>query len=503
MTIAERNKLAIGAANAKEYGVVGNGTTNDTAAMQSAINANYGKTLFVPPEKYRLTSRLNIVGPITIVGIAPGVKNEWNGPDQFIGTWFYFDHVDNGIKIGVDLSTYFTDVTLDTISFVRNQPTPGSGWTPTEHAHDILVVRAADVNIVNCMHLRSTNGIYIQEMGRINIYKMRGQFFKNAIYVERAYDIVRVDQLHIWPFWQDSAFVHAYTKLNLDVIISERNDDPFFSNIFAIFCHSLIRFAQNAQGKTGYFQAINIVSDISVIGIYVDTSVTDGVTGQFCNLLVSGMDTTPTIGFGIYIQGNNCKFNIVNFDGFHIMQNVVRIEGTGNYLQIGQPKFDMWDVSNLGWAAFDIAAGNQVRLTDRPVWLNSDSLGAGVRYNGSGLIFVDEWIPYAPALTAQIGAITAGTIVAKYKLIGNTTHIAFDATIANNNTGSGTVRIGLPFVPNVVCTGNGREINITGHSVTITGGPGTAYADIAKFDNTYPGGTSYRIAGSLSYEINI
>ncbi len=47
-------------ANVKQYGAVGNGTTDDTDAFESAIAANAGKTIFIPPGTYRLTRTISM-----------------------------------------------------------------------------------------------------------------------------------------------------------------------------------------------------------------------------------------------------------------------------------------------------------------------------------------------------------------------------------------------------------------------------------------------------------
>jgi hypothetical protein len=48
-----------GWANVKDYGAIGDGTTDDTAAIQDAIDANLG-VVFFPPGEYRITSVLDL-----------------------------------------------------------------------------------------------------------------------------------------------------------------------------------------------------------------------------------------------------------------------------------------------------------------------------------------------------------------------------------------------------------------------------------------------------------
>lgn len=58
--------IPAGAIDAKNYGTVGNGTTNDTKALQAAADAASGKTLYIEPGTY-LTSGLTINGPTQIL----------------------------------------------------------------------------------------------------------------------------------------------------------------------------------------------------------------------------------------------------------------------------------------------------------------------------------------------------------------------------------------------------------------------------------------------------
>lgn len=44
----------------KDFGAVGNGVANDTAAIQAAINTNPGRTIYFPTGKYLITNTLNI-----------------------------------------------------------------------------------------------------------------------------------------------------------------------------------------------------------------------------------------------------------------------------------------------------------------------------------------------------------------------------------------------------------------------------------------------------------
>ena len=52
----------------KDFGAVGDGVTDDTAAIQAAITGSSSKTLFFPPGQYKITSTLNLLDNTQYLG---------------------------------------------------------------------------------------------------------------------------------------------------------------------------------------------------------------------------------------------------------------------------------------------------------------------------------------------------------------------------------------------------------------------------------------------------
>ena len=70
--------------NVKDYGAVGNGVTDDTAAIKSAIVAATGSILFFPEGIYLVSSELTIDQPMQIIGTTPHATND---NAVFEGSW--------------------------------------------------------------------------------------------------------------------------------------------------------------------------------------------------------------------------------------------------------------------------------------------------------------------------------------------------------------------------------------------------------------------------------
>jgi hypothetical protein len=68
------------------YGAVGNGTTDDTAAIQAAVNAAaaVGGTVFAPAGVYKITSQIEIPGSVSLVGHGPKTADTGNGNTVFL-----------------------------------------------------------------------------------------------------------------------------------------------------------------------------------------------------------------------------------------------------------------------------------------------------------------------------------------------------------------------------------------------------------------------------------
>lgn len=115
---------------------------------------------------------------------------------------------------------------------------------------------------------------------------------------------------------------------------------------------------------------------------------------------------------------------------------------------------------------------------------------------------LQAWNTWTPTIAATSGAITAYTLNhARYRRIGKTVTAAYDFTITNNGTGAAAVSVTLPYTAGYYAAGVGRETVTTGYVHSVTVANGVALATLNKYDNTYPGGTNYRLVGSITYEL--
>lgn len=479
----------------KDFGAVGDGSTDDTVAVQAAITAagatGGGFKVYFPAGTYKLSSALNVTSAVQLAGAGVSPYNAALGT-RGGGTWLYFNHTGKGINIAG--AAVLSGVELTDFGTYRNQPAPAPGWTPNAHDYDIYIDNA-DVLINDLMLLNPTKGVYLTNgnYGRLEINTLRGQAFQTMVRVYTSYDVVKINNLHQWPFWQDNSDVHAYTQQNLDVIYSERNDNPMFTNIFSIFARSGMRFGQNANGATSKVHAVNLDFDRGKFAVYVDTSVTNGVTGQIENLTHQG-ETGLAESKAIIVAGSNSALNFGLFQTDYCNQNAVRVESTGNTLVFAAPpRISNYDQVGAGFPAIEALNGNTIRIDGYP--LISAGGGIGGRYSTTGTIYVDEWRSTTPTVTSGTGTITAlGTVSGQYKVWNNTFQFIYDITITTNGTAGTEIRATLPSIAlSGLAVANGREVVVSG--VALFGQLNSAlnYVEIRKYDNTYPGANGARL----------
>ncbi len=216
--------------------------------------------------------------------------------------------------------------------------------------------------------------------GRLFVDHLKGQPFQVGINIDLAYDVCYLDTVHFWPFWADNALVHEYTMANLDGFKLGRCDNPHFSSIFTIFARSGICAYQNSYGAASKLHVINADFDRGSMGLCIQSSVMNGITGQFVNVTHQGEDGLEG-SKGIFINGNNSNLDITNFSSALSNQNAVRVNGTGNTINFnGQTRCTNHDQSGAGFPAIEVATGNTVNI-------GLSTINGTNKYGGAGNIY--------------------------------------------------------------------------------------------------------------------
>ncbi|WP_170979267.1 glycosyl hydrolase family 28-related protein [Roseomonas sp. HF4] len=461
----------------RDFGAVGDGVTNDAPAIQAAVDAmaaSGGGVLQFGPRAYRIASPV-VIGSVSVVLQGAGFRE---GPNVADGTWLTVD------------TTGFTPFTFTGTSArgsaVRDlavrQAHAGAqvpGWTPTDYD---FVFRVQDclgsVDFENVFLCGVTRGIRIDNSGRFNLEHIRGQVYDTGIEIDRAFDIGRIHHVHFWTFVTSDEDVVAYQQANMDAIVLRKVDGVFIDNIFTLGARSVLRLASSASGVTTKAYVGSLYADFARHGIWVEGN---GVTALVANATMQGEvfgsgGTSVANASGIRIDGNNARLQVGNLRIDASESNAIRVEGTGNRLDVFSFRAQGYNRLNNGSAAIHLA--NVASGTPNACHLGSPALlgngNSGPLLNGSTNGFV--------ALAGPAGRIDRPGVMVGGETTGlfapSSTELAAvaDGAEVMRATAAGNVSLGGPDatpgmrVVRVASTANALEARsaIAGQPVSLT-----------------------------------
>ena len=457
-----------GVVNVKWFGAKGDGVTDDTLAINSAISftSSIKSNLLFPAGTY-IVSGLNAVANMQLIGEGSTstrikLKNNSN------------THLVNSLTNTID------DIRIQGIIFDGNRAnnTVGNGLNLYGSKHILIDVRVVEI---------AENGI---------VSDWQGPSFKQAGF-EGFYSNITIDTCGksgwVYNGASDSHFEAIYI---IDTSLSTTNT-----------YYGLFLAAPSGNGRFFNIHPWNR-SDKSIVaktGVYVESS---GNNFSGCHFEGS------TIPLGIAGSGNtfdSCSYYAPR-GGY-----CVDLAGSSNIVNgsMGLTAFS----GNLSYKGILLSGGNnQVNLVDTgclngSIEFNGPSSGlnkviitgnrSGVRYVGTPSAtdevdiilggtantrfsqkFKTDWTSYAPVLSSGSGTFVNATASGKYKKIGNLVFVTMTITITDKGTAAGDIGALLPINCSTanIFSANGRESGLTGKN--ITGIVGTTKVQLWFYDNT-------------------
>lgn len=484
----------------KDFGIIGDGITDDTAAIQLCCNA--GGAYYIPfGSVIRLTAAITINKPLVFHGegcIAYTDLNETAANTRGPGSWFHFDHT--GIGFVID-GTSGTSDSIAPIRFIkcgafRTQPTPGAGvFIPTAHNWD-FDVSDVEFEFNDFVALNPTKFFTssLSRGGRLRFSNVRGQPLGYGIYIDKAYDVCYMD-VHFWPYWSLNTNVYAYTLANLFALVTGRVDGLLLHRFFTIWHYIGWQVIDTGSGTVNRAHCDWVYLDNGARGLLVNAN---GATINASEFTAYGLPGSAS--YGLELSGNNNQITIGfgDFDTFY--NQAIYVSGTNNRVQIVTPKFTNYSYVGIG-PGIVVDAGNSMIFTGS---VKNTPLAGRTLLAGSGETnTIDQWKSYTPTVTSVSGSITTlGTVVAKYRVHGDVVDVTFSIAITTNGTASAGLNMTIPFVATDFACGACRETVATGAMCNAQATPGSSIMQIVTYSNSYPGGDGRTIVGSISYRKN-
>jgi hypothetical protein len=295
--------------NARQQGAKGDGKTDDTKALQAALDAAQanGPVCFLPPGLYRVDGSLTVPAGVALCGASGGVPHS----EHPIGT-VLLAYGGRGQADGEPL------ITLKPNAVVRNLVVHYPEQTLPNVAPYPWSIRV-DGELCQILDLTLTNPYQAIDVGTKwnELHLVRNVFacpLKIGVYIDQCTDIGRIENVHFNPnFWTRMALapkfsggdIKAWLEKNLVGFKIGKTDWEFISNSFVIFPRIGFHFDDFGHGP-GNAVITQSGSDICPVAVRVDkTQAHAGVqfaNGQFMSTLEVGPENRGPVKLA------NCGF---------------------------------------------------------------------------------------------------------------------------------------------------------------------------------------------------
>jgi hypothetical protein len=283
---AQEGKPTMGTIDVRAYGAKGDGVSDDTAAFQSALDAAAkagGGIVEAGIGNFLIKSHLDIPDYVTLQGV-------WTAPtswSQHKGTTLLAVEGEGSEQGPAFISLGSNSVLKGITVFYPNQkpeaikPYP---WCVAGRGGD-------NSTIIDCLLVNPYLGVDFgtKPCGRHYIHGLYGQPLRKGVFVDKCYDIGRIENVHLWPFWNGDDKVGA-VKMNNEqgeAFIFGRTDWEYVFNTFNWGYNIGYRFIQTEAGGTnGNF--LGIGSDANETSVVVEGSQPYGLlitNGEFVAFL--------------------------------------------------------------------------------------------------------------------------------------------------------------------------------------------------------------------------
>jgi len=364
----------------RDFGAKGDGTTDDTAAFQKALEAAAqagGGTVQAGRGNFFFAGHLNVPSAVTLEGIWKSVPAHNGLRDRGLpkptddGTTFLVTE-NAGKEDGAPFVTLNHNSTLKgVVIYYPNQKTDD---VPQPYPYAIAM-RGKNPAVLQVELLNPYNGIDASRNERHLIRDVQGQPLRRGVYVDSIYDIGRIENVHFNPWWSMKPKLFQWQMANGEAFIFGRADWQYVFNTFCFGYNVGYKFIKSPVGVcNGNFLGIGaddcytalVVEDSAPFGLLISNGEFVSFHGPDPTMVEVGTNHTGSVRFV------NCAF-------WGPCHQIAKVAGRGT-VGFSDCTFVQWDSKKEGRHALQFRGGSVIVRgcefrADRP----QIELGEGVK----------------------------------------------------------------------------------------------------------------------------
>ena len=241
--------------NAVDWAAVADGTTDNTAAIQKALDAAGkagGGVVEVPAGRYRVNGTLSVPAGVTLQGtyrVPPTPHNKTEKPDGTDPAGLRRPRLAKGRRSSVlRAATPPSPGWSSSIPNGSRRDVPPVPYPPCVESHD-----TENVGVTECCFLNPYEAIKLVRAARHLVRNVTGYPSKRGIFVDECYDIGHIENIHFWPFGVAYEPDDPYCKwVNTQGVAFElaRTDWHYVFNTFCFGYGVGYKFSESKAGST-------------------------------------------------------------------------------------------------------------------------------------------------------------------------------------------------------------------------------------------------------------
>ena len=249
----------------REFGAAGDAKTDDLEAFSQALQAageQGAGVVWVPPGEYLISGHLDIPRNVTVKGI-------WEAPPRSTKGGSVLLAVEGaGQEDGPPFITLHENSCLSGLAVLypeqkdENPPVPYP-WCVRGIGDNCSIVNVLLANPYQAVDFGT------HPAGRHYINGLYSQALRRGIVVDKCFDVGRISNVHLWPFWKISGKCRQFTYEQGEAFIIGRTDWEYMSNCFCIGFQIGFRFVARNDGP-GNAVLTQCGSDVGPVAVQVD-----------------------------------------------------------------------------------------------------------------------------------------------------------------------------------------------------------------------------------------
>jgi hypothetical protein len=364
----------------QDFGALGDGKKDDTAAFQSALDAAGragGGVVYASRGNYLFAGHLVVPQAVTLKGMWESVPSHVGLRDSKSprptddGTTFLVTE-GRGQEDGPPFITLNHNCTLKGV--VIYYPDQKVDEEPAAYPWSVAM-RGKNPAVLEVELLNSYNGIDAMHNERHLVRDVQGQPLRRGIMIDDIYDIGRIENIHFNPWWSLKPKLFQWQQAHGEAFIIGRSDWQYVFNTFCFGYNVGYKFIETKSGVcNGNF--LGIGADDCFTAVVVENSAPFGLlisNGEF----VSFHGPDPTM---VRVEATNRgSVRFVNCAFWGPCNQIAKVAGRGT-TGFSDCTFVQWDHKKEGRSALQVSDGTiLVRGCEFRENKSQIELGSGVR----------------------------------------------------------------------------------------------------------------------------